>query len=282
MSMKSLYLPAALCAIALPLIEISAAQETNTPTASSLPGLAEFPEPSGICHHPGRGTLFVVGDRGHIGEFKPDGTMIRQERVRKADFEGITHDPQSGRLYIAIEGAEAILEVDPDSLFPLREFKIERSFRGADLLKKGGDGIEAITFAADASHPHGGTFYIANQGKRLTAEEDISAIFEVEVPLNGHGEDTTATVIRHFAIGAIDMAGLHYNPATGNLLVVSDTMNRWFLVTTEGNLLQSGALPGVDQEGIAIDAEGFWYIAQDSGDVLKWRDPSIENETPTP
>lgn len=65
-----------------------------------------FKEPSGICFHPARETLFVVGDRGHVGEMQTDGTLVRERRIRKADFEGITCNPGTGLLYIAVEGEE--------------------------------------------------------------------------------------------------------------------------------------------------------------------------------
>lgn len=60
-----------------------------------------FPEPSGICWHPRRRTLFVIGDEGDIGEMRTDGTLLREQRIREgADFEGLTCDPD-GFIYIA-------------------------------------------------------------------------------------------------------------------------------------------------------------------------------------
>lgn len=230
---------------------------------------SEFKEPSGLCYHPTRKTLFVVGDGGDLGELKTDGTMIRQKRIRKADFEGITCNPSTGLLYIAVEGDEVILEVNPDNLAVLREFQIERSFEGELKMQKGGDGIEAITFVPNTKHPHGGTFYVANQGKDLTHTNDVSAIFELEVPLNNSATNGTATIKRSFSIGAIDMAGLHYNSVSGHLLVVSDKMNRLFSVTLDGKVLSAYPLPGTDQEGVALDGADFLYIAQDSGGILK-------------
>ena len=67
---------------------------------------AGFNEPSGICWHSQRESLFVVGDEGDICEIKTDGTLIMQKRIRPGDFEGITHDPSSGLLYIAVEGTD--------------------------------------------------------------------------------------------------------------------------------------------------------------------------------
>ena len=112
-----------------------------------------FREPSGIVYHPLRHTLFAVGDEGDVCEITTDGEPLQQAHVRDADFEGITCHPDSGLLYVAIEGEEAILEVDPDDLRVLREFTINRTFHGATVLKLGGQGIEAITFVPDPTTP---------------------------------------------------------------------------------------------------------------------------------
>ena len=44
-------------------------------------------------------------------------------------------------------------------------------------------------------------------------------------------------------------------------------------LTRSGQVVSASAFPGDNQEGIAFDADGYVYIAQDSGGVLKvkWR-----------
>ena len=79
-----------------------------------------FPEPSGIVFHPTRKTLFVVGDEGDMCEMKTDGTLLSRKHypadTARMDFEGITVNPATGLLYIAVEGAEKIIEIDPADL----------------------------------------------------------------------------------------------------------------------------------------------------------------------
>ena len=241
---------------------------------------ARFNEPSGICYHAQRGTLFVAGDEGDVCEMATDGTMIRQKRVRRADFEGITYDPSSGLLYVAIEGEEAILELDPDRLDALREFKIPRSFQGATLMKEGGQGIEAVVFVPDSKHPQGGTFFVANQSMNLDNPEDISGIFEVEIPLKNPGE---VKILRYFEPGIPDLSGLCYDAAEDCLYVISDVANQIRAYTRAGERLGLWMLPGTDQEGIAFDAQGFLYIAQDSGGIvkLKWMKKDTFGSGPT-
>lgn len=227
-------------------------------------------EPSGVCYHSKRKTLFVVDDSGVVCEFKPDGSIVKQKQIRSADFEGITHDPSTGLLYIAIEGAESILEVDPETLQPQREFAVPRTFQGKTVMKKGGQGIEAITFVPDKKHPHGGTFFVANQSFDLNATEDISAVFEVEVPLKGKNpKPGNVKILRCFRAGVIDVSGLHYDARRDILYAISDATDRIIAYTRTGDLLQTWTLPGDNQEGITVDPDGVMYIAQDSGGVLK-------------
>lgn len=232
---------------------------------------AGFPEPSGIVFHARRGTLFVVGDEGDLGEFSLDGTLIRQTWVRSADFEGITCNPATGLLYVAVEGDEQILEIDPADFSVLREFSISRAWDGAMLLAPGGDGIEAITFVPDSTCPEGGTFYLTNQNLDPHARDDPSIVFEVAVPLITHQASAAAPaqILRYFALGVGDLAGLHYDHSTNHLLVISDDQDRLLEVTQTGEIVQASSLPGKDQEGITLDNAGILYIAQDSGGILK-------------
>ena len=147
---------------------------------------------------------------------------------------------------------------------------IERTFQGAVVLKSGGPGIETISFVPDPNHPEGGTFYVANQGFDLEDKEDPSAIFEIEVPLkSGSAGKLTAKIVRFFSIGVIDLAGSHYDKASDLVYIISDATNTFFEITRTGKVLRAYAFPGDNQEGIAVDDEGFVYIAQDSGGIIK-------------
>jgi hypothetical protein len=229
-----------------------------------------FNEPSGIVFHPGRGTLFAVGDEGDICEIRRDGALVKQARVRPADLEGITCDPATGLLYVGIEGEEKILELSPDDFAVRREFDIERVFKGAQVLKAGGQGIEAITFLPNARHPEGGTFLVANQGFDLTATEDVSAIFEIEVPLKtSAAPKASARIVRRLPLPLIDISDMYYDSTRDLVYVISDVTNTLFEMTREGKALRSYALPGDNQEGFTVDPDGFIYIAQDSGGIIK-------------
>jgi len=230
-----------------------------------------FNEPSGICFHSQRGTLFVVGDAGNLYEIETSGKLVKQMRIRRADFEGITHDRSSGLLYIAVERKDSIIEVNPETFEILREFTISRRFEGKTLLASGGEGIEAITFVADDNHPEGGTFYVSNQSFTLDNGEDVSGIFEIEVPLKSKAEKPLqGKLLRYFMPGVIDLSGLYYDQATERLYVISDAENTIFEFDRSGTFINARPFPGDDQEGITVDDKGFMYIAQDSGGIIKF------------
>lgn len=227
-----------------------------------------FREPSGIAYHAERKTLFVVGDEGDICEIKTNGDLIGQKNYGKdCDFEGITYNPATGLLYVVVETKESIQEVDPNSLKLLRSFSIDKSFQN----KKWDFSLEGITFVPNPKHSEGGTFFISNQSKFLDKEKKPSAIFEIEIPLKSKEKENKAKVLRSFSIGAIDLADMYYDQKTNNLFVISDTEDKLFETTLEGKVIFSQDLIGSDQEGITFDTEGNFYIAQDSGGILKMK-----------
>jgi len=229
-----------------------------------------FVEPSGICFHPQRKTLFVVSDEGEIAEIETDGTPVFNLKI-PGDLEGVTVNPQSGLLYIVCEGRDVILEFDPDKKEVIRKFPMNREFEGdPNFLQKqeGGydNGIESIAFVSDENHPEGGTFYIGNQW-------DPSCIMEVLVPLKSSQTETAeARIIRVLPFKMDDPAAMYYDSKTRLLNVVSDADNILVEITLEGKLVNEYAFLGDEQEGITLDDKGYLYIAQDSGGIIKVKD----------
>jgi uncharacterized protein YjiK len=229
-----------------------------------------FVEPSGICFHPQRKTLFVVSDEGEIAEIETDGTPVFNQKI-PGDLEGVTVNPQSGLLYIVYEGRDVILEFDPDKKEVIRKFPMNREFEGdPNFLQKQEEaydnGIESIAFVSDENHPEGGTFYIGNQW-------DPPCIMEVLVPLKSSQTETAeARIIRVLPFKMDDPAAMYYDRETGLLNVVSDADNILVEITLEGKLVKEYAFLGNEQEGITLDDEGYLYIAQDSGGIIKVKD----------
>ena len=235
---------------------------------------AGIAEPSGITYHPMRRSLFVADDSGSIWEIDAtDGALVQSKAVNGRDLEGITVNPVTGMLYAAVEDEEAILEIDPGTLTVRREFKIARNFEGAQLLKKGGMGIEAIVFVPDAKHPEGGTFWVGNQSFSLKPQGEPSVVCEVVVPLrSSQARKAVGTIVGFYRMDFIDISGLAYDERADCLVLISDTTNLLVELKRDGTVLHRYLLPGDEQEGVVLDGLGYLYIAQESGEIIKLAD----------
>jgi len=261
-------------------VEQSAIKDTSGSRPTALPynwigniTKAQIAEPSGITYHPTRRSLFIADDSGSVHEVSLEGRLIQSKGLNERDIEGITVDPSTGLLYAAVEDDEVILELEPENLAIQRQFRISRDFKGEQLLRKGGMGIEAIAFVPDASHPEGGTFWVGNQSFSLKAKDEPSVVCEVVVPLRS----TTAkmadgTIIRAYKMNFIDISGLAYDAQGDYLVLISDTTNLLVELKREGTILRQYLLPGDEQEGIVLDGLGYMYVAQENGKIIKLAD----------
>jgi len=227
-----------------------------------------FAEPSGIVHHTGRDTLFIVGDEGDIGEVSLDGRLLRQARLG-GDLEGIATDPATGLLYVAREGQDILLEVRPDDFKILRRFTIDRAFGGdPNFLQRGGDGIEGVTFVPDPSHPEGGTLWVVNQF-------DPPVLIELSVPLRTSKEKfEVARIVRAIPVDGAPLSGLTWVAERREFLIPSALWKRVYVTDADGRLQRSVRIPGFMPEGVTSLPDGRVIIAQDSGGLLEWSPPS--------
>ncbi len=224
-------------------------------------------EPSGIVFSKSRGTLFVVGDEGDICELRTDGTLVNKARIRKTDLEGITSNPVTGNLYALDELSISILEINPDSLEVLQHISIDLLPAQYNHENKN-RGFEAITFLPNPGQAANSRLFIANQGR---SDRASAAVHELTIPLADG--DNVAKTLQIFEQKIADLSGLHYDDSSGLLLVISDAHNTLLLMTTEGDTHTSYTLPGENQEGITLDDEGYLYIAEDSGNIIKYTFP---------
>lgn len=233
----------------------------------------QIAEPSGITYHPTRRSLFIADDSGSVHEVSLEGRLIQSKGLSGRDIEGITVDPGTGLLYAAVEDEEVILELGPEDLTLQREFRIGRNFKGEQLLRKGGMGIEAIAFVPDASHPEGGTFWVGNQSFSLKAKDEPSVICEVVVPLRSTtAKRADGEIIHAYKMNFIDISGLAYDTQGDFLVLISDTTNLLVELKREGTILRQYLLPGDEQEGVVLDGLGYMYIAQENGEIIKLAD----------
>jgi len=225
-------------------------------------------EPSGIVFHETRNTLYVVEDEGDVVEVALDGTTLDRERIRQADFEGITVDPATGLLYIVIEGESLVLEVAPGNFDVEEEYAIDWTLNGSSVVGAENIAIEAITFKPDSQHPQGGVFYLANKNSFIDDPDNPSAIFEVELPIRDKSNGTTGRVISNIPLQFGSVSGLHYDAANNGFLAVSDNRNSIFSLELSGTIRSCYRIPGTQQEGITFDTTGSAYVVDDAGGVI--------------
>jgi len=226
--------------------------------------IAEFPEPSGIVFHPARGSLFLVGDEGDIGEVSLEGKLLRQSHLG-GDLEAITVDPKSGLLYVVREGHEVIFEVRPDNFKLVRRFTIDRSFQGdPNFLRRGGDGIEGLTFVPDANDPEGGRLWAVNQ-------YDPPVLIELAIALKSSNEKyQAAKITRAIEVDGAPLSEVTWDPKTREFLVVSALWKRVVVLDEDGKFQRNVRIPAFMPEGLTRLPDGRVVIAQDSGGLVAW------------
>lgn len=245
-------------------INPSAKFTENIPEWESDINIENINEPSGIVYHPGRGTLFVVGDEGALAEITLDGEHLQHNNFL-LDLEGITVNPYSGYLYLAIEGGEIIMEIEPESLSILRQFQIVRTYRGEVVLPQEGAGIEAITYIPSAA---GQQF-----DKLLLSYQIPPFLFEIRLPSTPPGspsEILEVTIDRIIPTDGTTITGLHYDENSEVVVAVSDIQKAIYIISVEGDFIAQIEIQGREQEGITLDPFGHLYIAQDSGEIFKY------------
>lgn len=247
---------------------LAACDGAGTPADLTIERMIPLPsiaEPSGVAFHPSRGTLFIVGDEGDLAELRTDGTVVQQRKLDRGSLEGLTVDPSTGRLYVAFEGDDEIFEFTPDGLQALRRFTIERTFAGDTVLAPPLPGIEGIAFRSDASHPHGGTFFVVNQGASVANDRPV--VLHLDVPLRTPGGGR-ATILAVYPMTTLDLSGIVHDPGSNRLLVIIDRGDLLLELDTGGRTRATLPLPGIDQEGIALDGAGRLFVAEESGELL--------------
>jgi len=259
-------LPALLVWVAAPLLIAFRLGEPGSDTLEWP--IADFPEPSGIVYHPARHTLFIVGDEGDIGEVSLEGKLLRKFRLG-GDLEAVTIDPKSGLLYVAREGHEILFEVRPDDFRVLRRFTIDRSWQGdPNFLRRGGDGIEGLTFVPDENDPEGGRLWVVNQ-------YDPAVLVQLSIALKSSKQKyQTARISKVVPVDSAPLSEVTWDAASREFLVVSALWKRVSVLDAGANYERSVRIPGFMPEGLARLDDGRFVIAQDSGGLVVWRPDS--------
>ncbi|MEA3316085.1 MAG: SdiA-regulated domain-containing protein, partial [Campylobacterota bacterium] len=157
-----------------------------------------------------------------------------------------------------------ILTLDRDNFDIEKKTKIKRKFKDIKLLKKSkNSGIEAI--AIDKNN----NIYISNQSKiryKKSLKENSSVVFKINSI-----KKKKAKIVEVFNHRYIDIAGItFYNDY---LYMVSDKKNLLIKYDINKNkTIKKIKLPKYAQEGLCFDNKNNIYIADDNGNIFKYKD----------
>lgn len=233
--------------------------------------LPEVPEPSGLCWCGSRGTMFTVDDGGGperpsaLSEVSLDGQVLARLEFGR-DIEGVTWSAHDERLYVVDEADERVFVVDAalPQLALLGSFSVSRRFQGEEVLTAGGNGFEGVAWIPSGTDA-AGTLLILNQ-------DDPTALLAVD--LRDVRLDAEVEAAGFWLLPQRNSGALHYDAPTGELWVVNSWLNT-LLVLRVGELrageavevLRWEVVPGLAQEGVALDPEGRLWVAQDTGGI---------------
>ena len=191
-------------------------------------------EPSDICFSASTNTFFIVSDNGIVFETDADAKIIKQAKEPNCDYEAVFADDQF--VYAVDETHRDIHIYDKISLKPLRTVNVPYS---------GGrnKGYEAFTFNKSKN-----IFIVITERNPVTLFE-LDADFKAtnHIDLSGIARDISAATYYNDALWLLsdeDMTLLKINPFTYEVLA------KW-------------ALPVINPEGIAFDAQGNLMVTCD-------------------
>jgi len=188
--------------------------------------------------------------------------------MQKHDFEGITYNNITDEIYVIIEGRDDIFVLDTE-LIPKANsiIKIDREDSNGKtvLVKDKENGLEGITI-------YNNTIYVANQSFNKWPQEDPSVILKLFLNDSTHASIDDVIPSEYVNISGMCVLGntLYIVSDTDNELITYDMTNRKFGSAVRLNK-KFPLLKGSGLEGIAIDNNGFLYLADDTkGKIYKF------------
>ena len=239
----------------------SVAPGLGQPEAMAAPGVREA---SGIAWHSSRGRFFVVGDRGSLAELEPSGAVVATHRV-KGNLEDVTVHEPSGRLVLLSEKKGEIVVWDPATSTETARFPIDlAAVLGREPAEKN-QGFEGIVFRPEAGRPGGGVFHLVHQRKPARL---VTLVFD---PAGGARTLSASDVVsRHSLKPYDDLTAVTWSERLGRLLVIADSADRLLVVSPDGAIDADEALPGAQQEGLALGPDGALWVADEKQGLLRF------------
>ncbi len=255
--------PAATAALAAsdPGVAGGAAPGLGSPETIPVEGVREA---SGIAWHPALGHYFVVGDRGTLAEVDPAGALLATHQV-KGNLEDVTVHAPSGRLVLLSEKKGELVVWDPASASETARFPIDLAAVLGRAPAEKNQGFEGIVFRPESGRPGGGVFHLVHQRKPARL---------VTIAFDPAGDARTlgaADVLARHALKPFeDLTAVTWSERLGRLLVIADSADRLLVVSPDGTIDAQMALPGGQQEGLALAPDGALWVADERLGLLRF------------
>lgn len=188
-------------------------------------------ELSSLCFNADRSALLACGDKGVVKTVSFDG-KVSDLWTYASDMEGITVDPATGHVYVAIERSQNITRSDaPEYTSHAMVFAVQEAVDG----RYGNDGLEAVEYYKDDILFVGG-----QRGASLWQ----------------YKYDGTMISKTSLSTFAKEIAGLCYDPVSDWLWVIDSISFKIFICTVDGELLATYDVSEVENaESICVDRE---------------------------
>lgn len=216
--------------------------------------IAKISESSGISYCSNDDTLVVANDEGSYYKISRKGKILRKTKLGKYDLEGVVCEDE--QMIFALEN-KGMLILDRQT-GKKNKVTLNTMYNGKKLplfnKKSGVEGIAKV----------GNTVYLAKQSKKKKKS------FIAVVKLTPYPSSIVDIIEHHIA----DTAGLTYHD--GYLYMVSDKEDLLIKYDLDKEKsVQKVKLEKGAWEGIAFDAKGFVYLADDDGRVLKYKKKAL-------
>jgi uncharacterized protein YjiK len=219
-------------------------------------------EPSGVAFHPGLGRIFAVGDEGSLAELDTAGKRI-DSRTFAGNLEDVAVHTPTGDLVLLSELESELILYDPKARREKKRWKMDPAAVLGQAPQEQNQGFEGLAFRPERGRPGGGVFYLAHQ---RTPAMIVGLSFDLAAP---PGPLAAAAVVSRWPLTDYeDLTAVAYAAAIDRILVLTDKSDVILVLAKDGAVEAEVPVPGVQQEGLAVDAKGNIWVADDKDKSL--------------
>ena len=205
-------------------------------------------ELSGLCLSADKTSLLSCGDKGTVKKISFNGE-VSDLWSQSSDMEGITVDPSTGDIYIAVERSQSICRLDAsDYSTNATAFHVQEAVEG----RYWNDGLEGVEYYQDD------ILFVGSQRDANLWQYKTDGTMVSKISLSSFAQE---------------IAGLCYDPVEDWLWVIDSVSYKIFICTVDGELLATYDVSEVaNAESICVDRErGCIWVGSDEDSPKLYR-----------